>query len=41
VRAWLSPLRVDRSEHVLRPVDTPDGPRDAIDLVAVARRSSG
>lgn len=31
-------LTVERAEHVLRPVDTPDGTKDAIDLVLIARR---
>jgi len=31
-------LTVERAEHVLRPVETADGPKDAIDLVVLARR---
>lgn len=35
---WFAGLTVERAEHVLRPVTTPDGTRDAIDVVVVARR---
>jgi SAM-dependent methyltransferase len=31
-------LRVERCEHVQRSVDTPDGPREAVDLLARASR---
>lgn len=31
-------LTVERAEHVLRPVETADGTKDAIDLVVIARR---
>jgi hypothetical protein len=31
-------LRVQRCEHVQRSVDTPDGPREAIDVLVRARR---
>jgi len=31
-------LTVDRAERITRPVDTPDGPRDAIDCLVVATR---
>lgn len=31
-------LTVERAEHVLRPVDTPAGTKDAIDLIVLARR---
>lgn len=33
-------LVVDRCEEVLRPVETPDGPREAIDVLVRARRAS-
>jgi SAM-dependent methyltransferase len=32
-------LEVERAEQVRRPVDTPEGPREAIDLLVRARRS--
>jgi hypothetical protein len=31
-------LSVERCEHVLRSVDTPDGPQQALDVLARARR---
>jgi len=33
-------LLVDRCEEVLRPVDTPDGPREAIDVLVRARQAA-
>jgi ubiquinone/menaquinone biosynthesis C-methylase UbiE len=36
--SWIPDLSVDRAEHVVRIVETDEGPREAIDLVVRARR---
>jgi SAM-dependent methyltransferase len=39
--AGVPDLVLERAERVLRPVDTPDGERSAIDVLVVARRAVG
>jgi SAM-dependent methyltransferase len=38
IEQWFAGLDIERSGHVARPVDTPEGTRDAIDALVVARR---